>query len=136
MPSEIVVVDQSRAAACGAFDVVAARTGRSLHPLADDGTERGAEYRYRRGRPRGVLVIIDDDMFVERDWFGALVGALRAEGPRAVLTGRVLPDAAADSAKGFVPALVTAAGAPLVTAAAWPKTYLAGGHMAARRAGV
>jgi GT2 family glycosyltransferase len=132
VPAEIVIVDQSRAP----------------HPELSDWSGGGPLMRYIHSASRGLsvarniaiaaaacddLVIIDDDMFVDRRWFGALIGALRAEGPRVVVTGRVLPDAAANSPGGFVPALVTGAEKARYRGRL-PGDVLAGGHMAARRA--
>ena len=131
LPSEIVIVDQSA----------------QPHGALSTWWRPGPLVRYIQSQTKGLsvarniaiaaaahsdLVIIDDDMFVDRGWFGALVAALRAEGPRVVLTGRVLPDAAADSAKGFVPALVTAPERARYRGRL-AKDVLAGGHMAARR---
>ncbi len=40
-----------------------------------------------------LLVFTHDDVRVTREWFGTLVGALFAAGPRAVITGQVRPTA-------------------------------------------
>lgn len=131
LPAEVVIVDQSA----------------SPHPALAVWARPGPALRYIRSATRGLsvarnvaiaassygdLVIIDDDMFVERDWFGAMVAALRAEGPRAVITGRVLPDAAANAPGGFVPALATDE-QPARYCGRLARDVLAGGHMAARR---
>jgi GT2 family glycosyltransferase len=79
-----------------------------------------------------LLVIIDDDMFVERTWLGTLVRAMEAEGPNAIVTGRVLSDEGANRQGGFVPALVTSAEGARYRGLL-PRDVLAGGHMAAYR---
>jgi GT2 family glycosyltransferase len=103
---EIVVVDQSERA----------------HPsLPDLRTDRGCRIRYihtlRRGLSRGrnegiaastgdILAFIDDDVLVSRAWLGKIVGALRAAGSRAVVTGRVLAGEA-EQQGGFAPSATT-----------------------------
>lgn len=49
-----------------------------------------------------VLVFTDDDVLVEPDWLGRLVGALLAAPPRTVVTGRVL---ASQEEAGHVPSV-------------------------------
>jgi len=92
VPAELVVVDQSAAP----------------HPeLGAVGEERGCIVRYlwtpgarglSRARNAGIaaarhdlLAIIDDDMFVDPAWFGALVGALLSHARHRVVTGQVRP---------------------------------------------
>ncbi len=105
VPAELVVVDQS-SALNGA--------------LAGLRTDRPCDIRYLWTRSVGlsrarntdiaaarhdVLAFTDDDMIVERTWFGTLVRTLLAAGVRAVVTGRVLaapggvPDGFAPSTK-------------------------------------
>ena len=131
LPAEIVVVDQSRLP----------------HATLSRWTRPGPVVRYIHSTPKGLsvarniavaaashddLIIIDDDMFVQRDWFGAIVRALRAEGRCSVITARVLPDACGSPAGGFVPALATDERAARYCG--WlRRDVLAGGHMAARR---
>lgn len=90
VPTEMIIVDQSIDA----------------HPkLSAMKTERPCEIRYLHSKTVGVgasrnlgiissrnkiLIFIDDDMFVEADWFGNLVRAVIQAGPCSVVTGRVL----------------------------------------------
>jgi GT2 family glycosyltransferase len=105
VPAEILVVDQSA----------------TPHPVLSHWPARpGCELRYlwsqsvgvSRGRNEGIaaarfdiLVIIDDDIFVAPNWFDVLVRALCNAGPRAAVTGRVLPTAP-EVPGGFVWAVV------------------------------
>ncbi|HSL43687.1 MAG TPA: glycosyltransferase [Anaerolineales bacterium] len=91
VPNEIIIVDQSA----------------EPHPaLAALKTERPCEIRYIHSKSVGVgasrnlgiasarnkiLIFIDDDMFVEPDWFSNLVQAVVRAGPCSVVTGQVLP---------------------------------------------
>jgi GT2 family glycosyltransferase len=97
LPAEIVVVDQSTAA---------------NEEVATLGAVRGCEVRYLHSETTGlsrarnlgikaaaedVVVLLDDDMFVQADWLEHLVAGL-PEDPRGVATGRVL--AAPDEGRG------------------------------------
>ena len=90
IPSEMLIVDQSGAP----------------HPeLSRMKTERSCEMRYIHSKTVGVgagrnlginfsrfeiLIFIDDDMFVEVNWFRNLVQAVIKAGPHSVITGQVL----------------------------------------------
>jgi GT2 family glycosyltransferase len=51
-----------------------------------------------------IIVFTDDDVLVPPEWFGTIVGALEAAGPRSAVTGRVLAtEAEVDG--GFAPSL-------------------------------
>jgi GT2 family glycosyltransferase len=131
VPTELVIIDQSQ---------------KPDERLSGWKPDRDCEVRYlwshtvglSRARNEGIaaaryelLVIIDDDMFVEPQWFATFVEALTAAEPRTVVTGRVL-SGPPEVPRGFAPTL-----AVLET----PATYqgrigtevLAGGHMAAWR---
>ncbi|HSJ86013.1 MAG TPA: glycosyltransferase [Anaerolineales bacterium] len=90
VPTELIIVDQST----------------TFHPqFTEMKTDRPCEIRYIHTKTIGIgtsrnlgintarfeiLIFIDDDMFVEPDWFGNLVrGAIKA-GPYSVVTGQVL----------------------------------------------
>jgi GT2 family glycosyltransferase len=90
VPTEMIIVDQSAA---------------SLPELAEMKTERPCELRYIHSKTVGVgasrnlgisssrfevLIFIDDDMFVETDWFRNLVQAVIKAGSCSVVTGQVL----------------------------------------------
>ncbi|HYC32093.1 MAG TPA: glycosyltransferase, partial [Gemmatimonadales bacterium] len=81
---------------------------------------RGCAIRYVWDRSRGVsrarnmgiatatadvVVFTDDDVFVDRGWLSAMVGALEVLGPGGVVTGRVLATEG-ETAGGWAPALV------------------------------
>ena len=104
VPAELVIIDQS--------DV----THAVLTALKSD---RACEIRYRWSQTIGlsrarnialtlasyeILVFTDDDVIVEPTWFGTIVRALVAAGPRSVITGQVQPGVPL-SPDGFVPAL-------------------------------
>ena len=90
VPTELIIVDQST----------------DSHPeLSILKTERPCEVRYIHSKTAGVgagrntgitssrnelLIFIDDDMFVEPDWFGNLVKAVIKAGPCSVVSGQVL----------------------------------------------
>jgi GT2 family glycosyltransferase len=90
VPTEMIIVDQST----------------EPHPeLSILKTERPCEIRYLHSKTVGVgagrntgitssrnalLVFIDDDMFVEPDWFGNLMKAVIQAGPCSVVSGQVL----------------------------------------------
>lgn len=104
VPAEIIVVDQSDA------------PHQALAALTSD---RGCDVRYlwtrtvglSRANNQGVaaarhalLVFTHDDVLVTPTWFGAIVEALRAAGPRSVVTGQVRPTEA-ETRGGFQLAL-------------------------------
>lgn len=106
LPTEIIIVDQSNAP----------------HPtLASIATNAACEIRYlwtesigvSRARNIGIgaarykiLAFTDDDVTVTSTWFGALIRALLSAGPRAVISGRVLPGIV-QRRGGFVPSTKT-----------------------------
>jgi len=104
VPTEIVIVDQSD----------------KLHPILPSLIfDRHCEIRYfwsqtvGVGRARNIalsearhdlLILTDDDMFMESTWFGSLVRALCKAGPRTVVTGMVL-QADGETTNGFAPSI-------------------------------
>jgi GT2 family glycosyltransferase len=107
LPAEIVIVDQS---------------DRRHEVLAERGRAGGCEIRYLWDRGRGVsrarnlglqtarsevVVFTDDDVYVDRGWLAAMVGASSELGSRGVVTGRVLA-APSETRGGWAPALVHA----------------------------
>jgi GT2 family glycosyltransferase len=99
LPAELIVVDQSDAPD-SAFQAAPA-------PVVYRWTrERGLSRANNLGvreASSDLLVFTHDDVLVERDWLRRLVDALAREGPRTVVTGRVL--AAGDRPGGFAPSL-------------------------------
>jgi len=102
VPAEIVIVDQSR---------VPHRT------LGSQTANRGCEIIYlnmksggvSRARNAGVaaskhdmLILIDDDIYVEGSWFTHIVGALKKGGTQTVISGQIRPYFSNDKG-GFVP---------------------------------
>jgi len=106
VPSELLVIDQSDAP----------------HPsLASVTTNRSCTIRYIWSQSNGVsrarndgiiaalhdiLIFTDDDVLVTRTWFGMLVMALMAGGPKSIVTGQVRPTEGT-AAGGFVPSTKT-----------------------------
>ena len=90
VPTEMIIIDQTI----------------EPHPeLSKMTTNRSCEIRYIHARMAGVsasrnlgirssrygvLILIDDDMLVEPDWFGNLLKAVIKAGPCSVVTGQVL----------------------------------------------
>jgi GT2 family glycosyltransferase len=105
VPTEIVIIDQS------------AQPHSILAALKPD---RACVIHYvwshsiglSRARNEGLaaahhewIAIIDDDMYVQSDWFGTLMRTLIEAGPRAVVTGQVRPSAS-EVAGGFAPSTI------------------------------
>jgi GT2 family glycosyltransferase len=105
LPDEIVVVDQSDApneslAALPMPDTV------SFQYIKSDttGISRSRNIAFEHAS-HAIVVVIDDDCIVAKDWLEVIVRALLAAGPKAVVTGRVL---AGESDEGtFAPSLHT-----------------------------
>ncbi|MDQ3851054.1 MAG: glycosyltransferase, partial [Actinomycetota bacterium] len=136
VPRELLVVDQS---------------ARVHEPLARLGSVRGCAVRYLHSDSSGlsrarniglraasseVVVLIDDDMFVEAEWLARLLAGLPGGDPRAVATGRVLP-APPEGTRGDVPAaaLVTRT-VPAVYRGRQPNDVVPGANVALHRATV
>lgn len=106
LPAELIVVDQS------------ATPDQHFSTLDDT---RGCQIRYLWSQSVGLchannlgveaachdlLVFTHDDVLVAAEWFDVLFHELRQSGPRAVVTGRILP-APAEIPGGFAPTLRT-----------------------------
>ena len=95
-PDEVIVVDQSDRPHPGLFGVrYLWSESRGLSRANNLGT-RAAIHDY--------LVFTHDDVLVEPDWYGRMMATFLREGPRTVVTGRVLA-AEPESADGFAPSL-------------------------------
>lgn len=105
VPAEIIVVDQSDRP----NESLATRTS----PRCDVRYFHTPEVGVSRSRNTGarmalypLLGFIDDDVRVYPHWFGCLVHAAISAGPRAVITGQVLPEKPA-TPDGFAPSAIT-----------------------------
>jgi GT2 family glycosyltransferase len=134
VPAELVVVDQS------------AEPHPRLPALA---TDRPCEIRYVSARSvglararnagiaaarHGTLAFLDDDMWVATGWFGALIRALLAAGPRSVVTGQVR--AAPPEVPGGIAPSIMLGDAPAVYEGRVGRDVLAAGNMALHRSAV
>ncbi|MBA3844458.1 MAG: glycosyltransferase [Actinobacteria bacterium] len=90
LPDELVVVDQSRVHGELSVEPGAAHTEIRHIASATKGLGRSRNIGIAAAR-HDVVVIIDDDVVVEADWLEQVLRALVAAGPRAVVTGRILP---------------------------------------------
>lgn len=107
VPAEIIIIDQSRQP----HDVLASLTSERCELRYTWTQQRGVS----RARNLGIrmaryplVAFIDDDVRVDRAWFGNLLRALTAAGDRAVVSGRVTAEKPA-SAAGFVPSTIEGA---------------------------
>ncbi|HEX6901603.1 MAG TPA: glycosyltransferase [Thermoanaerobaculia bacterium] len=89
VPAEIVVADQSAIPREGLAALAEGRPCEIRHvPLRSVGLGRARNAGVAAARHE-ILAFIDDDMWVGRGWWGALLRSLLAEGPRSVVTGQV-----------------------------------------------
>jgi GT2 family glycosyltransferase len=105
VPAEIIVIDQSGTANTGLARLAIPRCDvRYIHTDAV-GTSHARNAGVRLAS-HPLIGFIDDDVRVAPDWFAAIVRAAVHAGPRAVITGRVMPERPASS-DGFVPSTIT-----------------------------
>ena len=90
VPTEIIIVDQSPEPhpELGAMKTKRFCEIRYIHSKIV-GVSAGRNLGIRSARYK-ILIFIDDDMFVEPDWFRNLVQAVIKAGPNSVVTGQVL----------------------------------------------
>jgi GT2 family glycosyltransferase len=100
-PDEVIVVDQSDRP----HPDLARSSGIRYLWTESRGLSR-ANNLGTRAASHDHLVFTHDDVLVETDWYGLLLGALLRGGPRTVVTGRVLP-AEPEREDGFAPSLNT-----------------------------
>jgi GT2 family glycosyltransferase len=132
VPAELVVVDQSTEPdpELAGLGVVRGCTVRYL-PSATTGLSRARNIALRAAA-HPVVVLIDDDMFVEPDWLGHLLDGRRRGGERTVATGRVLP--APPEGRGAVPAAgLVLFDEPAVYRGRQPRDVVPGANVAAPR---
>lgn len=103
VPDELLVVDQSVAPHPTLATFASPRCAFRYVHSATVGLSRSRNIAVVAAS-HDVIVFTDDDVFVPATWFGTLVRALRAAGPRSVVTGRVLA-AEAETAGAFAPSL-------------------------------
>jgi len=132
VPYELIVVDQSAAANA---------------ELAGTGPVRGCQVHYLHSATSGlsrarnvaieaascdVVVLIDDDMFVEDRWLACLLAGL-GEGPGAVATGRVLSAPAEGRGAIVPPAALVLRDTPAVYRGAQRFDVVPGANVAMKR---
>lgn len=136
LPRELLVVDQSELADAGLarLGAVGGCTVRYVH--SDTRGLSRARNVGLRAAASDVVVLIDDDMFVEPGWLALLLAGLAGGDERTVATGRVLP-APDEGAGGTVPpaALLTRA-TPAVYRGRQPIDVVPGANVALYRATV
>lgn len=104
LPDEIVVADQSDTPLPDLAGMATDGRCQIRHlTLRSVGLDRARNAAVRAARGE-ILVLIDDDVLVEPEWFGALVGALKLLGQQSAVTGRVLPGEASIPG-GFAPSV-------------------------------
>jgi GT2 family glycosyltransferase len=132
LPNEVLVVDQS----------VVENT-----ELAGMGHVRGCDVRYLhtvatglsrarniglRAASRDVVVMLDDDILVEKDWFASLLRGLPA-GPHGVATGRVLAAPPEGDGVAVPPAALVTREVPAVYRGPQDLDVVPGANVALRR---
>jgi GT2 family glycosyltransferase len=128
VPSEMVIVDQSTAPD---ERLRSWQAGRGCEICYIWSTSTGLCRARNMGlnvAKHDLVAFTDDDMWVARDWYGKLIRALVGAGPRAVVTGRVLPGVGGKRGS-FVPATVLGE-QPKVYEGRIGTDVLAAGHMA------
>ena len=89
VPAEIVVIDQSDVPCDGLAEMRGGRPCEIRHvPVRSVGLGRARNAGIRAAR-HDLIAFIDDDMWVDPRWWGSLLRALLAAGPRSVVTGQV-----------------------------------------------
>jgi GT2 family glycosyltransferase len=90
VPTEMLIIDQS-AESHAALSVMKTRRPCEIRYIYSGTVGVGAGRNLGIASSRNpILIFIDDDMFVEPNWFGNLVQAIMQAGPRSVVTGQVL----------------------------------------------
>ena len=133
VPRELVVVDQSESANAEVAAIEEAH-GCSVRYVrsASAGLSRARNIGIRTAS-EPVVVLLDDDMFVDENWLSTLVAGL-PDGPRSVATGRVLPAAPEGQAGVVPPAALVTRDTPAVYRGAQPADVVPGANVALPRA--
>ncbi|MBI3769763.1 MAG: glycosyltransferase [Deltaproteobacteria bacterium] len=126
VPAELVIIDQSdeRGPSLDAPDTRC----RVRHLFSRSVGLARAKNEGLAAAAHDLVAFTDDDMIAPASWYGALIRALVAAGPRAVVTGRVLAWRA-ERVGGFAPAVVVR-DTPAVYEGRIGTDVLAGGNMA------
>jgi O-antigen biosynthesis protein len=109
LPTELIVVDQSDRP----HPVLRQMEGEIRYLWSESRGLSRANNLGARAAQHDLLVFTHDDVLVAPDWYARLLGALLREGPRSVVTGRVLP-AEPETPSGFAPSIN-----PATEPAAW-----------------
>jgi GT2 family glycosyltransferase len=104
VPDEVIVVDQSDEPNGLLASRASDRCDLRYVWTEEIGVSRARNRGIRMAR-HPVLAFIDDDVRVHPSWFRYLLRAVVSSGPRAVISGRVLPEKPA-SRDGFVPSTI------------------------------
>lgn len=103
-PDEIVLIDQSTTVQ-SRLEAMSREAGSRVRYLwqPDRGLSRGRNRGLEEARG-SLLIFVDDDVLVPREWFGTIVSAAVRAGQRSVITGRVVAGRPESSA-AFAPSL-------------------------------
>ncbi len=102
VPTELVIIDQSRVPHLTLGKQTVHRSCEICYQnVHTTGLSRGRNTGIAAAR-HDILVVIDDDMYVDRDWFALMVAALVKGGPKTVISGQVQPYFS-ENQGGFVP---------------------------------
>lgn len=132
VPRELLVVDQSRAPNAeltGMGDVRGCQV--RYVPSATAGLSRARNIGVREAA-NDVVVMVDDDMFVEEDWLATLLDGLPT-GTDGVATGRVLAAPKEDGAAVVPPAALVTRAVPAVYRGPQRLDVVPGANVALRR---
>jgi GT2 family glycosyltransferase len=102
VPTEIVIIDQSRVPHPTLSKLSAgSRAEICYQNVKSTGLSRGRNTGIAAARYE-ILIVIDDDMYVDSNWFSHMVGALTEGGRQTVVSGQVRPFFS-NNQGGFVP---------------------------------
>jgi GT2 family glycosyltransferase len=134
VPAEIVVVDQSDVPCAGLAEMAGGHPCEIRHvPLRSVGLGRARNAGVGAAR-HDLIAFIDDDMWVDHRWWGSLLRALLAAGPRGVVTGQVR--AAAPEVPGGIAPSTMLGDQRIVYEGRLERDVLAAGNMALHRRAV
>jgi GT2 family glycosyltransferase len=133
VPRELLIVDQSAVAHAG-LAVRGVVRGCTVTYLHSDSTGLSrARNIGMRAAACDVVVLLDDDMYVEPDWLERLLAGHARAGPRAVATGRVLAGPAEGKSGTVPPAGLVTRSEPTVYRGRQPTDVVPGANVALYR---